>query len=114
MQLTGHDCNGATSFCEYIDCTLPLTFAPALPLAGWQPPPWGQLCMPPSPPSLLALQSIGVMIDALNEAIDQVFRIDSMTTPKLHIGGALRPVVNSSFATLIMHRRSTRCFASTA
>ena len=26
-----------------------------------------------------------------------------MTTPKLHIGGALRPVVNSSFATLIMH-----------
>jgi hypothetical protein len=106
VQLTGHDCNGASSFFEYIDCTLPLTIPPALPLAGWPAPPWGQLCKPPSPPSLLALQPMGVTVESLDQAIDAVFRlIDPCPTPKIRVGGSLRPVVYGCFAALIMHHK---------
>ena len=77
----------------------------AVVLAGWAPFPWGQLGMGPVPPSLGALEGLGVNPDALDNSILVLFKIDDMYPQMFRKGGKLWPVVRIAFATLLMYYR---------
>lgn len=100
---TGHNLDCA--FYDYLDASLATAMNGAVVLAGWPPFPWGQLGMGPVPPSLGALEGLGVNADALDKSILVLFKIDDMYPQMFRKGGKLWPVVRIAFATLLMYYR---------
>lgn len=100
---TGHNLDCA--FYEYLDASLATAMSGAIVLAGWAPFPWGQLGTGPVPPSLEALEGLGVNGEALDQSILVLFKIDDMYPHMFRKGGKLWPVVRIAFATLLMYYR---------
>jgi hypothetical protein len=103
IDVTGHDLKNASALYEYIDARLATCVPGSRVLGGWPAPPWGQLGFSPVPASLEPLAAVGISKTELNDAIDDVFRLDSATPPMLHRNGDLRPAVHAAFATMIMY-----------
>ena len=59
--------------------------------------------MGPAPPSLEPILTSGVTPEALDALIDDVLRLDSATCPLLWRDGALRPMVEAAFASMVMY-----------
>jgi hypothetical protein len=100
---TGHELKGTCSVHEYIDTKMPLCIPGAVVLAGFPPFPWGHLGRGPSAPSLKHLKSIGVSMVLIVVCIDKLMNIDSSSAPVLQVGGPLRPMVEASFAAMVMY-----------
>ena len=100
---TGHELKNASALYEYVDASLALCMPGAIVLAGWPPLPWGQLGHGPEPPSIFALEEIGVSREKLEYTIDILFNLDSASPPMLMKGGSLRPAVYAAFASIVMY-----------
>ena len=87
----------------YLDASVAKCMPGATVLAGWPGFPWGQLARGPSPPTLIALEHLGVSLSSLDSLMDVLFGIDGTSPPMLHIDGSLRPMIHASFATLVMY-----------
>mmetsp|Transcript_20246 Transcript_20246/g.50617 ORF Transcript_20246/g.50617 Transcript_20246/m.50617 type:complete len:385 (+) Transcript_20246:648-1802(+) len=100
---TGHDLRFLGALWEYMEASRALAMIGAIILAGWPAFLWGQTGMGPKPPSLMALVAIGVSMDILNKLIDVLFRLDNASPPMLWQGGALRPLMEACFASMVMY-----------
>ena len=108
VHTTGHELkNAMSSLWEYIDAHLSLCIPGALPLAGWQPLPWGQLGKGPTPASIQILRTLlvssGTDVDKLEDLIDLFFQIDTASAPSQRRGGELRSLIRAAFATFVMY-----------
>ena len=102
---TGHEMKGSSAIWDYVDAAHSVCMAGGVVLAAWPAFPWGQLGRGPSAPSLIVLSTltVPVTIESLNSTIDTLFNIYSTTAPQLQQGGRLRPMVNASFAAMLMY-----------
>ena len=105
VHTTAHDLTQTSAFFNYVDATRAGCMPGSVVLGGWQPLPWGQLGMGPAPPSLEPILTSGVTPEALDALIDDVLRLDSATCPLLWRDGALRPMVEAAFASMVMYFR---------
>ena len=99
---TGHNLNGASALYEYVDPNRAILMAGGGVLAGWSAPPWGQLGRGPMPPSLEAISHL-VESAKLRQFVDGLFQLDAASPVIFNLGGALRPLVEASCASLILY-----------
>ena len=103
IALTGHDMTGFSRYHEYIDVNVANCMVPAMVLAGWNSPGWGERSIGPRPASLRAIVQHGVTMETLDYMIDELFRFHSATPPMLLRDGSLRELPRTSFASLVMY-----------
>jgi hypothetical protein len=103
VHTTGHDLKGASALYEYLNPNRALLIPGSTVLAGFAPHPWGQLGMGPVPASLVPLLNLNVSPVVLQKMTDGLFHVDGASPPKLMARGALRPMVDAAFATVIMY-----------
>ena len=104
VHVTAHQLVGIGALFEYVDADRALALIGALVLAGWPPVPYGHHADGPKPPSLEALVNVGaVAMDVLDAIIDDLFHLDSASPPMLQMDGALRPMLNAAFASMVMY-----------
>lgn len=123
--VTGHDMRHVSALYEYIDCNIAQLMPGARVLAGWTPPPWGQLGGDgPKHAQLDYLEQLhGVNKEALDQMIDVMFHIHDHSPPQMQSEkwqpgdtfsvsektvliskrARIRDVMRASFASLIMH-----------
>jgi hypothetical protein len=78
---TGHSLNGVSAFFEYVDPSLAKCMPGARVLAGWLPPPHGQMGYAPKAPSLEAV--VGeVGMTTLELVVDRQFNLDTSSPPE--------------------------------
>eukprot|EP00966_Prymnesium_polylepis_P267948 6189938-Prymnesium_polylepis.3 len=103
--LSGHATAGGSALQEYIDPSRALAIPGAQVLAGHPALPWAQLGEGPRPPTLEALEELGVDVEELEGTMDTLFHLDSAAPPMLLRGGKLRPMIHTAFASMLMYHQ---------
>ena len=101
IRTTGHDMRATSAFYEYLNFTRAGVQGSAGVLAGWPAMSWGRNGPGPVAMSLTPLDSIDRV--SLDRVIDELFRLDSASSPSFMVGGAQRPIISAAFGALVMH-----------
>lgn len=101
---TGHEVVAVSTFFRYCNPTHAFCMAASIVLSGYAALPWGHQGKGPVPACLTALVIL-LCLDMVivDNMIDDLFRIDSASLPRLHRAGDLRPMVHAAFASMIMY-----------
>mmetsp|Transcript_11864 Transcript_11864/g.25028 ORF Transcript_11864/g.25028 Transcript_11864/m.25028 type:complete len:152 (-) Transcript_11864:739-1194(-) len=83
VHVTGHELKTTSALYEYVDANRAIAIPGARVLAGWPALPWGHLGDGPLPPSLKPLHEASIPESNLEDAIDNVFYLDSASPPML-------------------------------
>ena len=71
-------------------------------LAGWPPFTWGPTGLGPRPASLAPIYALGVDATLLQTMIVAEFNLDSASPPEFQPAGSLWPLIEASFASIIL------------
>jgi hypothetical protein len=95
---------GVSAMFNYLDSSRASAVTPAVGMAGFPMPRWGENSRASSPPSLAIIiteQAAGS--EDLQQFVDELFQLDSSSMPELTREGRLRPMAEASLAALIMY-----------